>query len=304
MFFRNLTFFRFPAWLDVSNTDALGEQLAECPAKPVGPLELASRGFVPPLGHGFEALCHQVGAAIWITLGGENKILPAAAVNRELAKRLREIEAREGRKPGGKTRKRIKDEVIHDLLPRALVKPYRLDAYLDTARGFIVADTSSRKAAEGLGSEVRLARGTFPALPLNAEVAPRAVLTGWLAGDPLPDGLSLGSECELRDPADSGGVVRIRGQEMVGEEIAKHLEAGKQCTRLALVLDDRVSFVLGEDLVIRKFKILDGALEQLDATEPDDLTAELSARFALLAGEVGRLFDVLERVLKLSKADG
>jgi recombination associated protein RdgC len=91
--------------------------------------------------------------------------------------------------------------------------------------------------------------------------------------------------------------------ELQSDEIARHLEAGKQVTRLALTLDDHVSFVLGEDLVLRKFKLLDGAVDQLESTDRDDLRAELDARFALMAGEVKRLFAVLESAFRLSKAD-
>jgi recombination associated protein RdgC len=61
--------------------------------------------------------------------------------------------------------------------------------------------------------------------------------------------------------------------------------------------------VLGEDLVIRKLKFLDGAVDQLESTERDDLHAELDARFALFSGEVRRLFLTLEPALKLSKAE-
>ena len=95
-------------------------------------------------------------------------------------------------------------------------------------------------------------------------------------------------------------MVKCQRQELQGDEIAKHLESGKQVTRLALTLDDHVSFVLGEDLVMRKFKLLDGAVEQLESTERDDVRAELDARFALMAGEVKRLFNVLEPALKIS----
>ena len=73
--------------------------------------------------------------------------------------------------------------------------------------------------------------------------------------------------------------------------------------RLALTLDDHASFVLGEDLVLRKFKLLDGADDGLESTEREDLHAELDARFALMAGELKRLFSVLEPALKLSRAD-
>ena len=99
------------------------------------------------------------------------------------------------------------------------------------------------------------------------------VLTGWIAGEPLPEGLSLGEECELKDAMEGGAVVKCQNQELQSDEIAKHLEAGKQVTKLALVLDDHVSFVLGEDLIVRKLKFLDGAVDQLENTEHDDLRA-------------------------------
>ena len=300
MFFRNLTLFRFPTSLDLSD---LEQQLGECALKPVGPLELSSRGFVSPFGHHGEALSHAMHDALWVTVGGEDKLLPGAVVNDLLQKKLAAIEDQEGRKPGGRTRKRLKDELITELLPRAFVRPVRSDALLDTTLGVIAVDTSSRKNAESVVSEIRRALGSFPALPINAEVAPRAILTGWIAGDPLPEGLSLGDECELRDPTDTGAVVKVQRMELSGDEIAKHLESAKQATRLALVLDDHVSFVIGEDLVVRKFKLLDGAVDQLESTERDDVAAELDARFALMAGEFKRLFNVLEKAFKLSKAD-
>ena len=300
MFFRNLTLFRFPTSLDLSDLET---QLAECALKPVGPLELSSRGFVPPFGQHGDALSHGIHDALWLTVGGEDKLLPGAVVNDLLQKKLAAIEEKEGRKPGGRTRKRLKDELVTELLPRAFVRPVRSDALLDTTLGVIAIDTSSRKNAESVVSEIRRALGSFPALPVNSETAPRAILTGWIAGDALPDGLSLGDECELRDPSDSGAVVKIQRMELVGDEINKHLEAGKQVTRLALVLDDHVSFVLGEDLVVRKFKLLDGAVDQLESTDRDDIAAELDARFALMAGEFKRLFNVLEKAFKLSKAE-
>ena len=300
MFFRNLTFFRFPATHDFTQLDAL---LPEAALKPVGPLELSSSGFISPFGRGEDVLSHRIGDAIWLTVGSENKILPGSVVNDLLAQKVAEIEDKEGRKLGGKARKRLKDDLLHELLPRAFVKSSRTDALLDLEHGFLAVDSSSRKSAEAVASEIRRALGSFPAIPPNAEVAPRSILTGWIAGEPLPEGLSLGEECELKDAMDGGAVVKAQNQELVSDEIAKHLEAGKQVTKLALNLDDHLSFVLGEDLVVRKLKFLEGAVDQLESTERDDLRAELDARFALLAGELKRLFLVLEHALKLSKAD-
>ncbi|MEQ4575301.1 MAG: recombination-associated protein RdgC, partial [Gammaproteobacteria bacterium] len=275
MFFRNLTLFRFPTSIDFSEIDKL---LPEALLRPVGPLEMTSRGFISPFGRDEqEALSHRIGDFLWLTVGGEDKILPGSVVNDLLARKVAEIEEKEGRRPGGRARKRLKDDLIHELLPRAFVKTSRTDAMLDLQHGYVAVDTSSRKTGENVMSEIRGLLGSFPALPLNAEVAPRSVLTGWIAGEPLPEGLSLGEECEMKDPIEGGAVVKCQHQELRCEEIDKHLEAGKQVTKLALVLDDHVSFVLGDDLVIRKLKFLDGALDQLEHSEDDGARAELDA---------------------------
>jgi recombination associated protein RdgC len=309
MNFRNVTLFQFPT---ACRFHELPWNLDDCALKPVGPLELSSRGFVSPYGRGDDRLVAAQGEAAWLTIGGEDRMLPGSVVNDLFAKKLEAIEKAEGRKPGGRTRKRIKDELITDLLPRAFVKPSRVDAVLLFDLGLLAIDTSSRKVAESVVSEIRRALGSFPALPLNAEVAPRAVLTDWLAGGSLPDGgydgdkptggaLQLADECSLSYPHDGGGVVTIRRDDMTGEEVAKHLEVGKQCTRLALTLDDHVSFTLGEDLVLRKFRLLDGAIDQLESTEREDLVAELDARMALFVGELRRVWAVLKPAFKISE---
>ncbi len=298
---RNLTLFRFPPSLDLSELETA---VAELPLNPVGPLELQSCGFVSPFGTASDALVHRIGNTARVTLGSEAKILPGSVVAKALADRLARIEETEGRKLSGRARKRVKEELINDMLPRAFVRPRRVDAYLFGDIGVLAVDASSRKAGEQVVSYIRQALGSFPALPLNAEMAPRAVLTGWLAGDQLPEPLQLGDAAELRDPVDRGSIVRVSRAELAGEEMTKHLEAGKKCARLALIMADRASFTLGDDLVLRKFKLLDGAFEDKDATDSDSIVAEMDAMMALFEGEFRQLFCVLERELKLSRVEG
>lgn len=302
MFFRNLTLFRFPQNLRAALSD-LQPALEAHRLNPVGPLEMFSRGFVSPFGREHEALSHALDDGVWIVLGAEDKILPSVVVNEITARKAQEIEEREGRPLGGRARKRLKEDTLHELLPRAFAKPSRTGLHLDLGCGIAAVDTSSRKTAENVISELRSALGSFPAVPVNAEVAPRSILTGWLAGEALPKGLTLGDECELKDPVDRGAVVRAQRQELTADEIGNHLDAGKQCSRLALVLDDHLSFVLGDDLVVRKLKFLDGAIERLGQDDAVDAAAELDARYALMVGELRRLFGMLESVFKLSRVD-
>lgn len=304
MFFRNLTLFRFPAAAGDNFLRSLWQGLADCALKHVGPSELMSVGFVSPYGVGEDALHIRCGMAYLVTVGSETRLLPAAIINAELGKRVAAVEEREGRRLGGRARKRLKEDLVMELLPQALVRPSRINAYLDLKRGFLAVDTSSRRAAEHVASEIRHALGSFPALPVNAESSPRAVLTGWLAGDALPAPLSLGDGCLLKDPVDGGATARLQHQELGADEIRKHLESGKQCARLALVYDNHISFELGEDLVLRKLRFLDAALDTLEDVEREGLQAEVNARFALMEGNIGLLFDVLEKALQISKAEG
>ena len=302
MLFRNLTLFRFPASIRPS-LETLDEHLPNAALKPVGALELSSRGFVSPFGRGDDALSHRVGDCVLLTLGGEDKILPSSVVNDVLSQKLDAVREREGRNPGGRERKRLKDEVLTDLLPRAFAKPMRVNGYLDLGLGWLVVDTSSKKTAEAFVTAIREALGSFPALPVNAESSPRALLTSWISGESVPKGFELGDECELRDPVEAGAIVKCKNQELESDEVREHLKAGKQGFQLALVFEERLSLVMGEDIVVRKLKFLETATEALEQDNRDSLRAEIDATFALMSGELKRLLARLTEEFSLSAAD-
>jgi recombination associated protein RdgC len=285
------------AWSD------LNDKLASHPLKPVGALELSSQGFVSPFGRGHEALCHRVGDCVLLQLGTETKILPIAVINEALSAKLDTIRDEEGRTPGARERKRIKDEVLTNLLPRAFSRPGRIPAYLDLSTHWLVVDSSSRKNAEAVVSAIREALGSFPALPVTAESSPRAVMTEWLAGSRLPDGFALGDEFELIEPVDGGAIGKFRRQEADADEIHGHLQAGKQCVRLSLTFCDRLSFVLDEGMAIRKLRFLESATAELDSDDHESIEAEMAATFALMSGELRLLLDRLNAVFHLSEAE-
>jgi recombination associated protein RdgC len=294
MFFRNLSLFRFsPA---VAAT--LGELETALDAhrlRPCGPLELATHGFVSPLGLTHDALTRTLQDCVLFSAGNEDKLLPAVVVNTELRRRMQARAAEQGRPVGGRERKRMKQELFDELLPRAFSRPSQLPGYLDLLHGWVVLDTASRKAAEATISGLREALGSFPALPLASERAPRLVMTEWLTARSLPEGLELGDECELREATgNAGAIARCRRQTLDADEVQEHLRAGKQVAQLGLLFDGRISFVLGEDLVLRKLRFLDVIQEELDQQAPDSAEAELDARFALMALELRRVLDKLD----------
>ena len=71
---------------------------------------------------------------------------------------------------------------------------------------------------------------------------------------------------------------------------------------MGLVFDDRISFVLGEDLILRKIKFTDVVLDE-QADSPESAAAEMDANFALMTLEYGRLLGKLEEWFKLPRPE-
>jgi recombination associated protein RdgC len=294
MWFRNLTLFRFSE-NTAKSLKSLETKLDQHRLRPCGPIELATHGFISPFGRDEEALTHRVGDYALLALASEVRLLPNSVVSDELAARLKKIAKKERRKVGAKERKRLKDEVLTDLLPRAFTKMSRTSCYLSLKSGWMVLDTASRKSAEEGASHLREALGSFPAVPMAPEDSPRSLMTDWLIRGKLPAGLVLGDECELRDPVETGAVVRCRRQDLETDEVREHLKSGKQVFQLSLIFEDRIGFVLGEDLTVRKLRFLDQVQDELGETDRDSGAAELDAVFALMTLELERLLQKLEQ---------
>jgi recombination associated protein RdgC len=303
MFFRNLTLFRFSPTV-AADLQRLDEALGNFKLRRVGPLELFTRGFVPPVssdGDSGSLTLNENGCCL-ATLGGEDKLLPPAVVTDALRRKVQKIADGEGRKVGGRERKRIREDLLMELLPRAFVRSTRISAYADLD-GWLVIDTASRKPAETVLTCWREALGSFPAVPLAPQEPARLLLTAWLSTGKLPTGFSLGDECELRDPATaSGAVIRARRQDMDAEEIKEHLRNGKQVFKLGLTFDDRLSFVLGEDLVVHKLRFMDAVLDQLP-DQVQDAQKEATATLFLMTAELDRLLDRLAVIFDLPRPE-
>lgn len=245
--------------------EALAEALAEAPLKKPGPLEISSRGFVPPSD---EALVMDVGGALLIASGSWERKIPQAAVRAAMQEKCDEQERNTGIKPMGRARKLIKDEILRDILPKTLPTPGRTLAFLDSVTGMLYVEASSHNVAEGVVSEIRRALGSFPVLPLNATVTPQMIMTGWISGDPLPDGWQLGGDAVLT--AAGGHKVTIKDGELQGDAVMKHLEEGLRVDRLELI-SERLRITLDDGLVVKRIHFLDMALEPLETDEEADV---------------------------------
>lgn len=297
MWFRNARVFRFTKPFDISS-ETLEEKLQADAFKPCGPQETVRQGWVPPLGKHGELLVHSANGYYLVTLRKEEKLLPGPVVKELVTERVEAIEAEQHRKVRKKEKDEIKEQVLLEMLPQAFSKNRRCFAYIAPQDGVLVVDAGSAKQAEDLASSLRKSLGSLPVRPPAVEQAPAFTFTGWLNETiGLPSTLALGDECELKDPSEDGGVVRCKGLELQGDEIRNHLNAGMQVTKLSVTWDDNLSFVLDEELGIRRLKFGDTFQDKLDGVDADDAAARFDAAFSLMTLELARLIPGLLEAL-------
>jgi len=297
MWFRNARIFRFTKPFDIS-AEALEEKLQADAFKPCGPQETTRQGWVPPLGKHGDQLVHSANGYHLIALRKEEKILPGPVVKEAVEERAEAIEVEQGRKVRKKEKEEIKEQVMLEMLPQAFSRNRRCFAYLAPQDGVLVVDAGSAKQAEDLASTLRKSLGSLPVRPPAVEQAPAFIFTGWLNESiDHPATIVLGSECELKDPSEDGGVVRCKGLDLKADEIRNHLETGMQVTKLALTWDDNVSFVLDEELGIRRLKFGETLQDQLDGVDADDALAKFDAAFTIMTLELSRLIPGLLEAL-------
>jgi recombination associated protein RdgC len=293
MWFKNIFIYRLPD--DFRITPAtLEEKLARKPLLPCSGLDKQSLGWVSCRGD--DRLVHVADNQILFALGVEQKLLPAAIINRFAKERAADAEAQQGYRVGRRQLKDIKQAVADELLPRAFALQRTTYAWLDLAKGRLVIEAASAAKAEELLEQLGKTVDNFPLQLLHTELSPIAAMTDWLAAENAPAGFTIDRELELRSSDDSRATVRYANHALEGKEILAHISAGKRAARLGMTWNDRISFVLNEHLQIKRLEFLDIIKEESSkVADNDDELFELD--FTLMTGELSRLLTDLSEAL-------
>lgn len=296
MWFKNLTLYRLTQPFELT-PEQLAEAMEPLTIRPCGSLDPSSYGWTPPLGRISGELVHAANGCILVSARKDERVLPASVIREEVDERIAEIENSEPRKVRGKEKRRIKEDVIFDLLPRAFIRGTETEAYLSPHDGWLVINTTSPKRAEDLMSLLGHSLGSFEVAPFVSEQNPVSTMTGWLSGRDLPNGFVIQNDCELKDPADQNAVVRCQKLDLDSDEVQGHLRAHKEVHKLGLLFEERLSMVLRSDLTVSRLRF--EAVDELDSFDDVDDAARLDANFAFMTTELGRLLERLDEVFAL-----
>lgn len=291
MWFKNLQIYRLSLPCPLTRDD-LEQALAGAAFSPCLPSARESLGFVPLREHG--AFVHSIGEHWFIALQREGKLLPSSVVNQQVRERAREIEAREGRKPGRRELGELREQIDGELLLRAFSVRQTVFAWIDPKRGWLGIDAPGRGKADPVLEALCKAVERLPLALVKTARSPVAAMADWLSGGEAPAGFTIDQDCELKSMLEEKSTVRYVHHNLDGDEIRNHIRAGKQPTRLALTWNDRLSFVLTDKLEIKRIAILDTIKEEAEhnAENADEL---FDADLALMSGEFTRFLpDLLD----------
>lgn len=288
--FKNIVFFRIgPDWTPppMEQLEAELQRLAFAPCLPTQEL---SAGWVPPRGADGGAMVESINGQWIVKLAVERKAVPAGAVRAELDARVKLIEAQTGRKPGRKEKSEIKDEIVQTFLPRAFSKRAAHTIWLDAGKRCLVIAAGSLKSAEPVIKHLLDAMAevghVMPLIPVATTVAPATAMSEWLTTQQAPDNFVIDRDLELKNQGDEKSAVRYSRHTLALEEIAQHIGEGKLPTQLAMTWNDKLSFVLTDQLGIRKIDIRDVE----DAPRGED---GFDADVAIATGELSALLPEL-----------
>lgn len=267
-----------------------------------GASQMESYGWVRPRGEKHSPLVESVGGEYILHLMTESKVLPAAVIKDELAKRLARIERDTGKRPKGKFAKEIKKEVIDSLLPKAFTKKKTTRMWLCPSGQFIVVEAGTVKAAERIISELHkavteldLSFGVGELRPINS---PALSMSTWLTTQEAPSSFTYDRECELKSPMEDKASVRYSRHTLEIHEVVEHIKQGKVPTKLAMTYDSRVSFILDDKLALKKIELLDVVLDDAGADK-----SGFDADVAIFTGELTKLIPDLINALGGEKED-
>lgn len=287
MWLRNLLAYRITGGNITLNS--LEEALSQHALQKCMQMEMKSRGWVVPRDEK-ENFVHAYGQQFMIALGIEKKLLPASVVNQHAKTRIADIEQIQGYKPGKKQIRDIKEAALIELMPRAFVQRHKTYAWIDTIKNRLIIDTANaNKADEFVEVLIKSIHG-LTLEPLETQISPSSAMTRWLSGDDLSSIFTIDRDCELQGMNDEKATIRYTRHVLETEETVRHIRAGKQVIKLAMTWNGKVSFVLHDNLQLRRITPLDILKESAESDE------ELfDSDFAIMTGELSQLItDVID----------
>lgn len=290
MWFKQVTPFRL---LELPEKRYLDESLGNSWFTEPQGLDWFSEGFTHP--NAFTDLAvFEAQKSMLINLMREEKVLPSAAIKHKLDEQVVKIQTAEGRNVGRREKHELREAIIDDLLPKALIKSSC--TYGLFAGEWLFVDTANHRKAENLLTKLREALGGLSAQHPVTRQSPASLMTNWLLQGEAQGRFMLDSDVTLVGAGDVAPKIKISHKDLTAEDVVQHAKNGMTVTELGLVWNDRVAFILTQDLTLKRIQWLDVVQEEAEGSCDDAESMAYATQLlmeAALSTILGELVDLL-----------
>jgi recombination associated protein RdgC len=259
-------------------------QFAPCPAN-----DVSSQGFASP--RGTDQMTHTVNQQILLLARFEKKNLPSKIVEKALNERCAELEQQQGFAPGRKARKDIKERVFDELLPRAFAMPSQINIWLDPIKGYLYIDTPTPSKADDIIKMLLKLDCNLGLDGLRVKMSPSAAMGVWIGDEEAPKGFTIDQDAKFVSHAEDKATVKFSNHSL-DHSATRDAVMGKNCVELAMTWNDKISFVLTENLSIKRIKALD-ILNEDSGNRGENADERFDSDFVLMAAELAAMMDDL-----------
>ena len=230
-----------------------------------------------------------------VCLKHEEKVLPSATVRDLVNRTVAEIQEAEARNVWYEEKQQLKEQIVDDLLPRALTQSRRTEAIFDTERGFLLVNEASDKRAEQMLIKLREALGGLKvAMPYTRE-SPSSLMTEWLLQGHAEGGFELGYNVLLQGVGDVVPKVKISKKDLTHPEVIQHAKNGMKVVELELEWREQISFTLTQNFALKRIRFLD--VLQEEAEQGDDAASLTFASQIIMVEALGEMINELANLL-------
>ena len=291
--FKNLMVFVLNTWnWDVQ---AMEEPLGKEKFTPCTPTQVCSIGWVPPRGIENGPLVECINGQYLLVLQIEEKAVPSDVIKNRLHALCDQIERETGKRPGRKYQRELKEQVFLELLPHAFPRLKRVKLWINPKNKWLMTDSTSGKLA---GTVTTMLCKTFDKLAireLRTNTTPAMAMMDWLLNE-THDDLSVDMNCRLKSENEIKTVISYFGKSLDTPEVIQYIKEGMQPEQLALTWRKRISFVLTDDLVIKRIQFRDIVFDASKDVDEDLFDSDAMIATGELLPLLEYLFTVLDGV--------
>ena len=273
----------------LNNDNLLDKQTIENAVKsasfsPCGNLDSTKMGWVSPYSdNNQDDFIIDMQGHLLLRIKKETKILPAPVIKQALNDKIDKQEKALSRKLSKNEKATLKDEVMIDLMPRAFSKYNYYWLWVDTQNKRIIVDCSSFKLAEDILAILRKELGALALTPLSIEKPLEKIMTTWVKEKLSFPPFILGDEAELKDPLEGNGIISCKNQDITSDEMLVHLDLGKWVTKLKIIDERGINFIIHPDLTLKRIKFDSVILDENEDIGSDEFDKRLEADFYIMA---------------------